>query len=259
MNRMPLATLLPDVPAIPAGLEISGLVQDSRTVGPGDAFVAIEGFGAHGLNFIAQAERAGAAVVLFEPPMPDAFAAAADVAGIPVLAVPSLRARLGALADRFHEAPSQAMTVVGVTGTNGKTSTVQLIAQAWTLQGRTAGTIGTLGAGLYGRVEPTGFTTPLVLQTHALLAGLRDAGADAVAMEVSSHALDQGRVARVHQSHPRSSRPGGASTACASTACASRSPCSPISPAIISTTTARWTPTARPRRSCSRGRVSARR
>lgn len=194
MNRMPLATLLPDVPAIPADLEISGLVQDSRAVGPGDAFVAIEGFGAHGLNFIAQAERAGAAVVLFEPPMPDAFAAAADAAGIPVLAVPSLRARLGALADRFHEAPSKAMTVVGVTGTNGKTSTVQLIAQAWTLQGRTAGTIGTLGAGLYGRVEPTGFTTPLVLQTHALLAGLRDAGADAVAMEVSSHALDQGRV-----------------------------------------------------------------
>jgi len=194
MSRMPLATLLPDVPGIPAGLEIAGLVQDSRAVGPGDAFVAIEGFGAHGLNFIAQAEAAGAAAVLFEPPMPDAFAAAAGGAGIPVLAAPSLRARLGALADRFHGAPSQAMTVVGVTGTNGKTSTVQLIAQAWTLQGRTAGTIGTLGAGLYGRVEPTGFTTPLVLQTHALLAGLRDAGADAVAMEVSSHALDQGRV-----------------------------------------------------------------
>jgi len=194
MSRVPLATLLPDVPGIPADLGISGLVQDSRAVARGDAFVAIAGFGAHGLNFVAQAERAGAAVVLFEPPMPDEFIGAEQAAGIPVLAVPGLRARLGALADRFHGAPSEAMTVVGVTGTNGKTSTVQLIAQAWTLQGRTAGTIGTLGAGLYGRVEPTGFTTPLVLQTHALLAGLRQAGADAVAMEVSSHALDQGRV-----------------------------------------------------------------
>ncbi|VTQ64457.1 UDP-N-acetylmuramoyl-L-alanyl-D-glutamate--2, 6-diaminopimelate ligase [Stenotrophomonas maltophilia] len=85
-----------------------------------------------------------------------------------------------------------------MTGTNGKTSTVQLLAQAWHLLGTPSGSIGTLGAGLYGAVEPTGFTTPLVLQMHALLAQLRDAGARAVAMEVSSHALDQGRVDAVH-------------------------------------------------------------
>ena len=197
-RRMPLAALLPDVDGIPAGLAIAGLVQDSRAVRAGDAFVAIAGFGAHGLHFIAQAEAAGAAVVLCEAPVPGEFAEAVDAARVPVIAVPRLRVRLGALADRFHAAPSRAMTAVGVTGTNGKTSTVQLIAQAWTLQGRVAGTIGTLGAGLYGRVEPTGFTTPLVLRTHALLAELRDAGAQAVAMEVSSHALDQGRVDGVH-------------------------------------------------------------
>ena len=86
------------------------------------------------------------------------------------------------------------MAVVGVTGTNGKTSIVQLLAQAWTLGGVRCGTIGTLGAGLYGEAVPTGFTTPLVLRVHALLAQLHAAGADAVAMEVSSHALDQGRV-----------------------------------------------------------------
>lgn len=197
-RRMPLAALLPDVTGIPGGLAIAGLVQDSRAVRPGDAFVAIAGFGAHGLNFVAQAETSGASVVLCEAPVPTEFAEAVEAARIPVVAVPRLRARLGTLADHFHASPSRTMTTVGVTGTNGKTSTVQLIAQAWTLQGRVAGTIGTLGAGLYGQVSPTGFTTPLVLRTHALLAELRDAGAQAVAMEVSSHALDQGRVDGVH-------------------------------------------------------------
>ena len=191
-RRMPLSRLIPDV-ALPRDIAVSGLVMDSREVRPGDAFVAIAGFGTHGLAFAKQAQEQGAAAVLFEPPAPDEYPAPADA-----IAVPGLRARLGAMGDQFHGHPSHAMTMVGVTGTNGKTSTVQLLAQAWHLRGIASGSIGTLGAGRHGQVRPTGFTTPLVLPMHALLAQLRDDGVQAVAMEVSSHALDQGRVDGVH-------------------------------------------------------------
>lgn len=197
-RAMLLSELLPDVEGVPADLLVTGLVQDSRSVRQGDAFVAIGPYvgapaGLHGLGFVQQARDAGASAILFEPPVPEGLDAPNDA-----IAVQGLRTRLGALADRFHGAPSRGMTMVGVTGTSGKTSTVQLIAQALQLRGTRTGTVGTLGAGLYGDVRATGFTTPLVLQTHELLADLRDAGAQAVAMEVSSHALDQGRVDNVH-------------------------------------------------------------
>src|SRR5690606_23602582 len=132
-RAMRLAGLLPDVAGVPADLVVSGLVLDSREVRPGDAFFAIAGFGAHGLLYTAQAREKGAAAILFEPPAP---------ADIPVpddaIAVPGLRARMGAMADAFHGHPSRAMTMVGVTGTSGKTSTVQLVAQALTLLGTPA-------------------------------------------------------------------------------------------------------------------------
>ena len=192
-RSMLLSELLPELKGLSADLAVTGLVMDSREVRPGDAFVAIAGFGAHGLNFVDAAREAGATAILFEPPAPESLPAPADA--IPVT---GLRSRMGTMADRFHGHPSAAMTTVGVTGTNGKTSTVQLLAQAWTLRGQKAGTVGTLGAGLWPKIVPTGFTTPLVLRMHALLAELRDEGAQAVAMEVSSHALDQGRVDGVH-------------------------------------------------------------
>lgn len=191
-QTMLLSQLIPDV-ALGHDPSITGLVLDSRAVRPGNAFVAIAGFGAHGLGFVDQARANGAAAILFEPPAPIELPAPADA-----IAVPGLRARMGAMADQSHGQPSRALTMVGVTGTNGKTSTVQLLAQAWHLLGTASGSIGTLGVGLYGHVIPTGFTTPLVLQMHEVLAQLRDDGAQAVAMEVSSHALDQGRVDAVH-------------------------------------------------------------
>ena len=130
--------------------------------------------------------------ILFEPPLPQAFAT--EAANSDLFPVPGLRAKLGQIADRFHAEPSASMTVIGVTGTNGKTSTVQLLAQALHDAGAPAGTIGTLGSGLYPRIEAGERTTPDVVAVHGLLARLRDQGARFVAMEVSSHALDQGRV-----------------------------------------------------------------
>ncbi len=192
MSRaMPLSVLLQGEPPLPPGFDpmIAGLGADSRALAPGEAFVALAGASTHGLMHLPQALAAGVAAVLFEPPAPEAAALPAHA-----IAVPRLRARQGELANRFHGAPSQAMTVAGVTGTNGKTSTVQLIAQALTLRGVVAGTIGTLGAGLYGRHEAGERTTPDVISVHRLLATMRDAGATHVAMEVSSHALEQGRV-----------------------------------------------------------------
>ena len=192
-RAMLLGELLPELEGLSAELAITGLVQDSRELKAGDAFVAIGGFGTHGLAYADQVREAGAAAILYEPPAPAELPAPADA-----IPVSGLRSRMGAMADAFHGQPSAAMTMVGVTGTNGKTSTVQLLAQAWTLRGQKAGTIGTLGAGVWPKIAPTGFTTPLVLRLHSLLAELRDEGASAVAMEVSSHALDQGRVDGVH-------------------------------------------------------------
>jgi UDP-N-acetylmuramoyl-L-alanyl-D-glutamate--2,6-diaminopimelate ligase len=192
MSRaMPLSVLLAGEPALPAGFDpvVTGLGADSRALQPGDAFVALAGATTHGLRHLPQALAAGVSAVLFEPPAPGGTVLPENVVG-----VPRLRARQGELADRFHGSPSRALAIAGVTGTNGKTSTVQLIAQALTLRGDVAGTIGTLGAGLYGRLEAGERTTPDVISVHRLLARMRDDGATHVAMEVSSHALEQGRV-----------------------------------------------------------------
>jgi UDP-N-acetylmuramoyl-L-alanyl-D-glutamate--2,6-diaminopimelate ligase len=174
-----------DAPSTP----IAALTLDSRDIVPGAAFVALGGGSTHGLRHATQANARGAAAILFQPPAPVDIELPANAT-----AVPELRARLGAMADRFHAAPSRAMRVIGVTGTNGKTSTVQLVTQALDRAGNVAGSIGTLGAGLHGQLVAGERTTPDVIRVHGLLAAMRDAGATHVAMEVSSHALDQGRV-----------------------------------------------------------------
>jgi UDP-N-acetylmuramoyl-L-alanyl-D-glutamate--2,6-diaminopimelate ligase len=168
---------------------ITGLSSDSRSLKAGDMFVALKGGSTHGLKFAPQALQTGVSAIIFEPPAPADFHASEKT-----IAVENLREKLGAVASRFFSAPSQALDMVGVTGTNGKTSTVQLLAQALSLMGSKAGTIGTLGTGIYGQLVEGERTTPDVISVHAALNAMHEQGAVAVAMEVSSHALDQGRV-----------------------------------------------------------------
>jgi UDP-N-acetylmuramoyl-L-alanyl-D-glutamate--2,6-diaminopimelate ligase len=192
-RAMRLDELLRGIAEVPRGgdIVVSGLTQDSRAVRAGDAFVALQGAKAHGIRFAPMALERGAVAVLAEKAGDGRRETGGETS---VVWIDHLRTHLGEIAARFFGRPSETMALVGVTGTNGKTSTVQLLAQAFTTLGHRAATIGTLGAGLHGAVEAGERTTPDVISVQALLAQFRDAGATHVAMEVSSHALDQHRV-----------------------------------------------------------------
>ncbi len=172
------------------GAHITRLVTDSRLVAPGDTFVAYPGEQADGRQYIAQAIARGANAVIWEAhgySWNDAWQ-------VPNLAVRDLRHHAGAIADHVYGHPSQKLWMVGVTGTNGKTSCSHWIAQSLAALGRKAALLGTLGNGFPPELEPTLNTTPDAIRLHGLLADYLRAGAQAVAMEVSSHALAQGRV-----------------------------------------------------------------
>jgi UDP-N-acetylmuramoyl-L-alanyl-D-glutamate--2,6-diaminopimelate ligase len=175
-------------------LEVRELSLDSRAIKPGDAFVALPGSLRHGEDFIEAALAAGASAILRDT---DGSTLARDPSMPNWIDIPGLKAKLGLLAARFYGEAGAQLHLTGVTGTNGKTSIVQLLAQAWSALKLKAGTSGTLGAGLHGALVAGARTTPDVLSTHAFLRTMCDAGADHIAMEVSSHALDQGRVQAV--------------------------------------------------------------
>jgi UDP-N-acetylmuramoyl-L-alanyl-D-glutamate--2,6-diaminopimelate ligase len=192
VSAKPLRELLAGI-APPAGgdISVSGLTLDSRRVRAGDAFIALQGATNHGIAFAPAALAQGASVVLAEAPAPAVLAERIESSAV---WIDGLREQVGEIAARFYDHPSAALHVIGVTGTNGKTSIVQLLAAALESLGARAATIGTLGAGLVGAIEPGERTTPDAISVQALLAQFRDAGATHTAMEVSSHALEQGRV-----------------------------------------------------------------
>jgi len=171
-------------------LLIRELALDSRKVRAGDLFLAIPGGKVDGRNHIADALQRGAAAVAYEVE----GATVLPITDVPLIPVKGLAAQLSDIAGRFYGDPSRHLNLVGVTGTNGKTSVSQLIAQALDLLGQHCGILGTLGTGFYGALQSGVLTTPDPIAVQASLADLKKAGAKAVAMEVSSHGLHQGRV-----------------------------------------------------------------
>ncbi len=179
------------------GLSVTHMVTDSRAIRQGDTFVAYPGEKSDGRQFIAQAIARGANAVIFEKRVsgPDGHDFEWDAAwNAAHLAVPDLRHKAGLLADEVYGMPSAGLWTVGVTGTNGKTSTCHWIAQALNDAGKKCALIGTLGNGFAGALQASINTTPDAVCLHGLLADYLRDGAQAVAMEVSSHALAQGRV-----------------------------------------------------------------
>ena len=172
------------------GVNIFRLATDSRAITPGDTFVAYPGFRADGRHYIEQAITNGANAVIWEA---HSFSWN-ESWRVPNLAVRDLRHHAGEIADYVYHNPSGKLWMVGVTGTNGKTSCSHWVAQSLAEHGRKSALIGTLGNGFPGALQSALNTTPDAVHLHGLLAGYLQQGAQAVAMEVSSHALDQGRV-----------------------------------------------------------------
>jgi UDP-N-acetylmuramoyl-L-alanyl-D-glutamate--2,6-diaminopimelate ligase len=169
--------------------EVAGISLDSRLIAPDGLYVALPGNRAHGASFAAGAVAAGASAVLTDA---EGAALLPDDLRVPVAVAEDVRWAMARVAERLFGAPAHDLRMFGITGTNGKTTTVFLLAAALGGLGLHVGTIGTLGFQLDGEALPvarTTVTTPESVDLHALLALMRDSGADAVAMEVSSHAM----------------------------------------------------------------------
>lgn len=175
---------------------IADLSINSRTLVPGSLFVALKGTQQHGLEFVAGALQREVAAIVWEPDAgfdPSAAQQACAVANVPLLMIPDLGMQLGRIASRFFNEPSQQLALVGITGTDGKTSVSHFLAQALSHR-EPCGVIGTLGYGFYGDLRQSTHTTPDAVTVQRLLSEVQQRGARYAVMEASSHALAQGRV-----------------------------------------------------------------
>jgi UDP-N-acetylmuramoyl-L-alanyl-D-glutamate--2,6-diaminopimelate ligase len=171
-----------------AGVEVTGCTHDSRAVQPGDLYAALPGARAHGADFAADVIAAGAAAVLTDEAGADRFP------GLPVLVAEHPRGVLGEVARWVHEDPAAGLLLLGVTGTNGKTTTAFLLEAGLRAAGHSTALLGTVVTRIGDEVLPAVRTTPEATDLHAMFAVMRERGVTAVAMEVSSHALVLGRV-----------------------------------------------------------------
>lgn len=172
---------------------VTGVTLRAQDVIPGDLFAALAGATTHGARYAAQAIDSGAVAVLTDAAGVAAMGAE-GVRTVPTLVHPQPRSVLGGLAATVYGHPSERVTVVGITGTSGKTTTTYLIEAALRAAGRTAGLIGTIGIRIDGTDIPSALTTPEAPALQAMLAAMAEQGVDTVVMEVSSHALALGRV-----------------------------------------------------------------
>ncbi|WP_313573359.1 UDP-N-acetylmuramoyl-L-alanyl-D-glutamate--2,6-diaminopimelate ligase [Pseudescherichia sp.] len=186
--------LAPWVSNLPARA-LREMTLDSRVAAAGDLFVAVVGHQADGRRYIPQAIAQGVAAIIAEAKGEAADGEIREVHGVPVIYLSQLNERLSALAGRFYNEPAEHLSLVGVTGTNGKTTTTQLLAQWAQLLGETSAVMGTVGNGLLGKVIPTENTTGSAIDVQHVMADLAEQGATFAAMEVSSHGLVQHRVA----------------------------------------------------------------
>ncbi len=176
-------------------IEITGISSNSSKLSPGNVFFALVGETGHGLDYVDEALQAGAHAVIWDS---SADVIAPDNAAVPMIPVAGLTTHIGEIANRFFDAPSRTMKVVGVTGTNGKTTVTFLVAQCMQLRGNTCAYLGTLGFGIGELDTDSEMTTPACIDLQEKLASFRDAGAGHAAIEVSSHALAQDRINGVH-------------------------------------------------------------
>lgn len=190
MSQVTLSSLLEGIADISSvDVSVSSMTQDSREVTQGCLFVALKGTQQHGMAYAKLAEEKGAVAIVFET---DESLLAVDT-NIPQFEVTNLRELLGLVVDRFYGSPSKSLKMVGITGTDGKTSVSHFMAQAIP----NCAVIGTIGIGLLDGLQSATHTTPDVINVHKNLLSMKQVGISAVAMEVSSHALDQERVAGV--------------------------------------------------------------
>jgi UDP-N-acetylmuramoyl-L-alanyl-D-glutamate--2,6-diaminopimelate ligase len=170
---------------------VSGITHDSRRVQPGDLYAALPGSNHHGARFCAEAASAGAAAILTDP----AGKELAIRSGLPVFVVGDPRARLGEVASWIYGHPAQRLTLIGVTGTSGKTTTTYLLESGLRAAGHLTGLIGGVQTRVGEVITDSWLTTPEATDLQALLGAMVEQGVTAAAMEVSSHALSLGRVA----------------------------------------------------------------
>ncbi|BDI28489.1 UDP-N-acetylmuramoyl-L-alanyl-D-glutamate--2,6-diaminopimelate ligase [Capsulimonas corticalis] len=185
-----LAALLPDSQRYGEDVEIAALAYDSRQVVPGALFIALSGAKSDGHDFIAEALGRGAAALAIDS---DRTAWYGDQ-GVPVIAVPSTRAALPVLASHFYDEPSRQLQLIGVTGTNGKTTTAHMIESIFRILGDRTGLIGTLGGMINGKPVPLERTTPESADLQRMFAEMLEQGVRRVVMEVSSEGALQGRT-----------------------------------------------------------------